>query len=141
MATSNKKPSANVASDKKRAAVPAEAPMSRSQKPMAAVEPATIETSQARRPSAEEASPPAKPRRGAIAPTRQAASLRGTGSLDASGSATAQAARQAGQAQGERPTHEQIAERAYHIFLARGGRHGHHDDDWQQAERELRSHE
>jgi hypothetical protein len=34
--------------------------------------------------------------------------------------------------------HEQIARRAYEIFLARGGQHGHHEQDWQQAERELR---
>jgi hypothetical protein len=35
-------------------------------------------------------------------------------------------------------THEQIARRAYEIFLARGGEHGHHEQDWAQAERELR---
>jgi hypothetical protein len=35
-------------------------------------------------------------------------------------------------------THEQIARRAYEIFLARGGQHGYHEQDWQQAERELR---
>jgi hypothetical protein len=33
---------------------------------------------------------------------------------------------------------EQIAKRAYELFLARGGQHGHHEQDWQQAERELR---
>jgi hypothetical protein len=36
------------------------------------------------------------------------------------------------------PTSEQIARRAYEIFLARGGTHGHHEDDWFQAERELK---
>ena len=36
------------------------------------------------------------------------------------------------------PTDEQISYRAYEIFIARGGEHGHHDQDWQQAERELR---
>ena len=36
------------------------------------------------------------------------------------------------------PKHEQIAKRAYEIFLARGGAHGRHVDDWTQAERELR---
>ena len=36
------------------------------------------------------------------------------------------------------PTHEQIARRAYELFLARGGHHGHHQDDWLQAERELK---
>jgi len=35
-------------------------------------------------------------------------------------------------------THEQIASRAYEIFLARGGQHGHAEQDWAQAERELR---
>lgn len=36
------------------------------------------------------------------------------------------------------PTHEQIARRAYEIFLARGGRHGSAEQDWHQAERELK---
>ena len=36
------------------------------------------------------------------------------------------------------PTHEQIARRAYELFLARGGSHGRHEDDWLQAERELK---
>ena len=36
------------------------------------------------------------------------------------------------------PTYEQIARRAYELFLARGGSHGHHEDDWLQAERELK---
>ena len=31
-----------------------------------------------------------------------------------------------------------ISKRAYELFLARGGEHGHHEEDWQQAERELR---
>ncbi|PTL77664.1 DUF2934 domain-containing protein [Vitiosangium sp. GDMCC 1.1324] len=36
------------------------------------------------------------------------------------------------------PTHEQIARRAYELFLSRGASHGRHEDDWIQAERELR---
>jgi hypothetical protein len=36
------------------------------------------------------------------------------------------------------PTQEQIARRAYELFLARGGTHGRHEDDWFQAERELK---
>lgn len=36
------------------------------------------------------------------------------------------------------PTHEQIARRAYEIFLARGGTPGNPEHDWFQAERELR---
>ncbi len=35
-------------------------------------------------------------------------------------------------------THEEIAMRAYEIYQARGGNHGRHEDDWQQAERELK---
>jgi hypothetical protein len=30
-----------------------------------------------------------------------------------------------------------VAQRAYHLFLARGGEHGHDVEDWLQAEREL----
>jgi hypothetical protein len=36
------------------------------------------------------------------------------------------------------PTHEQIARRAYEIFLARAGQPGNPEQDWLQAERELR---
>jgi len=36
-----------------------------------------------------------------------------------------------------RPTEEQIAVRAYHIYLERGGEQGNPTDDWLQAEREL----
>jgi hypothetical protein len=38
----------------------------------------------------------------------------------------------------EGPTEEQIAKRAYELFEARGGEHGHDVEDWLQAERELR---
>jgi len=34
------------------------------------------------------------------------------------------------------PTHEQIAKRAYEFYLARGGEHGHAEEDWAQAESE-----
>jgi hypothetical protein len=37
------------------------------------------------------------------------------------------------------PTREQIAARAYQIFLARGGAHGRHEEDWLRAEQELRN--
>jgi hypothetical protein len=33
--------------------------------------------------------------------------------------------------------HEQIALRAYHLFLERGGTHGQHLNDWLKAEREV----
>jgi len=35
------------------------------------------------------------------------------------------------------PTYEEIAKRSYELFLARGGEHGHAEEDWLQAEREL----
>ena len=35
------------------------------------------------------------------------------------------------------PIEEDIRYRAYEIYLERGARHGHHVDDWLQAEREL----
>ena len=35
-------------------------------------------------------------------------------------------------------TDSDIARRAYELYLARGGEHGHDVDDWLQAERELR---
>ncbi len=35
------------------------------------------------------------------------------------------------------PTYEQIAARAYQIYLERGCQHGHDVDDWLQAEYEL----
>jgi hypothetical protein len=33
---------------------------------------------------------------------------------------------------------DEIARRAYDLFLSRGGEHGHHVEDWLQAERELK---
>jgi hypothetical protein len=36
-----------------------------------------------------------------------------------------------------RPTEEEIAVRAYHIYLERGEREGNPADDWLRAEREL----
>jgi hypothetical protein len=37
----------------------------------------------------------------------------------------------------DRPTEEQVRARAYQIYLKHGGQHGHHTDDWLQAEYEL----
>lgn len=37
------------------------------------------------------------------------------------------------------PTHEEIARRAYEFYLARGGEHGHAEDDWARAESERRA--
>jgi hypothetical protein len=36
------------------------------------------------------------------------------------------------------PTHDEIAEAAYHRYLRRQGAHGSDFDDWVEAERELR---
>jgi hypothetical protein len=35
------------------------------------------------------------------------------------------------------PSHEEIAARAYELYLARGSEHGHDAEDWAQAESEL----
>ena len=37
------------------------------------------------------------------------------------------------------PTHDEIAEAAYHRYLSRQGAHGSDFDDWLEAERDLRS--
>ena len=37
------------------------------------------------------------------------------------------------------PTHDEIAEAAYHRFLRRGAQHGGDFDDWLEAERDLKS--
>jgi hypothetical protein len=37
------------------------------------------------------------------------------------------------------PSHEEIAEAAYHRYLSRRGGHGSDFDDWVEAERDLRS--
>lgn len=50
----------------------------------------------------------------------------------------AEASRNAANSTRTGPTQEQIARRAYELYLARGGSHGRHEDDWLQAERELR---
>lgn len=36
-------------------------------------------------------------------------------------------------------THAQVAERAYHYFLARGQQHGFHEQDWFRAQQDLSS--
>jgi hypothetical protein len=40
-------------------------------------------------------------------------------------------------ASGSLPSEQEIAARAYEIFLSRGASHGHDLDDWLQAEQEL----
>jgi Protein of unknown function (DUF2934) len=45
--------------------------------------------------------------------------------------------KQAGRTTAPGPTAEEIAQRAYEIFVARGGEPGHELDDWLQAESEL----
>jgi hypothetical protein len=36
-----------------------------------------------------------------------------------------------------KPSHDLIAKRAYELFLERGGEHGHDEEDWLTAERQL----
>jgi hypothetical protein len=36
------------------------------------------------------------------------------------------------------PTHEEVSRRAYEIYEARGGQHGRSEEDWAEAERQLR---
>ena len=38
-----------------------------------------------------------------------------------------------------KPTHLQIANRAFEIYVSRGGDHGHDGDDWFEAERQLQT--
>ena len=38
------------------------------------------------------------------------------------------------------PSHDDIANRAYELFLQRGGQHGQDFEDWLTAERELQVH-
>ncbi|HEY2040897.1 MAG TPA: DUF2934 domain-containing protein [Edaphobacter sp.] len=38
-----------------------------------------------------------------------------------------------------RPTYAEISERAHGYFVARGRRHGHHEEDWLRAEQDLLS--
>lgn len=52
--------------------------------------------------------------------------------------AAARNGRVAAQGRLHEPSEEQIRQRAYEIFLARGGDHGNEQADWEQAERELR---
>ena len=40
--------------------------------------------------------------------------------------------------QGQRPTHDEIAEAAYRRYLNRGSEHGRDLEDWVEAEQELR---
>ena len=44
---------------------------------------------------------------------------------------------QSGETLRARPTQQEVAVRAYHIYLERGDAEGNADDDWLQAEREL----
>ena len=52
---------------------------------------------------------------------------------------TTKAAPRQGNGSGGGPAHEQIACRAYELFLARGAKPGRPADDWYQAERELQA--
>jgi hypothetical protein len=92
-----------------------------------------------------EAPPPAAPSLATVAPARQTISPK----TEAPVKAEANIAKEAKETPAEQaaptsvptrggPTQEQISRRAYELFLARGGEHGHQDEDWVRAERELR---
>lgn len=40
---------------------------------------------------------------------------------------------------GDQALAKKIAERAYQLFLKRGGKHGYHQQDWLQAEKEMKA--
>lgn len=40
---------------------------------------------------------------------------------------------------GDQTLAKKVAERAYQLFLKRGGKHGYHQQDWLQAEKEMRA--
>lgn len=40
---------------------------------------------------------------------------------------------------GDQALAKKIAERAYQLFLKRGGKHGYHQQDWLQAEKDIRT--
>ncbi len=61
------------------------------------------------------------------------------GKVTAPMSVKAPKAKSGGMAKHE-PTHDEIAVRAYELFLDRGGLPGHHEEDWLRAETELRAH-
>jgi hypothetical protein len=46
--------------------------------------------------------------------------------------------KKSGKTSGQLPTDEQIKQRAYELFLARGATHGHDVEDWLRAQAELR---
>jgi len=71
------------------------------------------------------------PQRGARVSDRDGAGSRGA--------PTARPARERASMNGHAPTAEQIAARAYELFLGRGGEHGKHEQDWLEAERELQN--
>jgi hypothetical protein len=59
--------------------------------------------------------------------------MKGKGAIAESGKRPGAVAR----SKKHRPTNQEIAERAYYIFLRHGSSHGFDLDDWLQAEREL----
>jgi Protein of unknown function (DUF2934) len=93
-------------------AAPAKAP----ERPAAASDPApAINTTQAARPRVEDVRPPED----TIAANPAVLEATNTGDTN-------------------EPTEDQIRERAYGLYLERGGEHGRHEDDWYRAAEELR---
>lgn len=88
--------------------------------------------------AAPEVTPPAAPGAGArTAPEQKPVAAAGDGALAARVSRAASTPAVWGQ-EGTKPDRDAVARRAFELFLARGGAHGHDVEDWLAAERELR---
>ncbi len=83
-----------------------------------------------RRPAAEPAATPE--------PTAEEAATPGTAVTPGTADAYRRVSAMVESAGRNGPTREQIAKRAYEIYIERGGTHGYDIEDWLQAERELR---
>lgn len=70
-------------------------------------------------------------------PKAKATKAKSTKASAKAGGDTAAKSRSRAKKQAE-PSREDIARRAHQLFEERGGHHGYHNQDWEQAERELR---
>lgn len=111
----------------------------RTEKPAASpVSPAVEPVVDAAAAAPEVAPPAAAPAPAArTAPQEKPVAAAGEGTLTARVSRAASTEAVWGQ-EGARPDPKAVARRAFELFLARGGAHGHDVEDWLAAERELR---
>ena|SRR5205085_8123521 len=94
------------------------------------------EAQPAARPPKSEAAPKVPARRAAPENRNDASRAAKVQAIDGEGSSAQEVAAEARQRTDV--SDEQVARRAYELFIERGGEHGRHDEDWQRAERELR---